>query len=539
MSARALFVRLTSHPNPILMRELRQSVRLTRTPFLLMSLTIVATLLISGIGGSLGKAQRSDVVGQAIYQTFFSFAFFVTAWAGPAVAANSIASEREGRTWEAVLLTGLSPSTLARGKFLSAFTSMAAYLFMVAPVGALCFLFGGVDLLEVVIGYGYLFAFAAVFVAFGLSVSSKMATSRGAIVVTLLLAVPTSGFLFGIFGPASSALVNELWPRVTSGAPVWLPLAYVRGELGAEYFLLLFVAPIVVLVLPTWFLYASTVANLTEPTADRSSGLKRWFIGATGVLVTVAIAGVLTVPSRIELVAVVVVSTVVLVLHFLTCLSVFMGEPLDASRRVRYAWDRAGVGKVGRWLGPGMERTLKLVAIAVVVAGGLMVSVAYLRSETLPLPLPMRNYGLPGAFRFAAFLFAFVLFVIGLTAWIRSRSHNLFVARLLLGVVIGVLAIVPWIFTAFIGITSDASTAVLFGSPSPFFAILLFEYNTERVAAGLFMGTLWVIGGALFFVAAVRRSRAAVSSWDDAHSQADRRLAAEDAMAESRVPAES
>ena len=32
------------------------------------------------------------------------------------VAANSIASEREGRTWEAVILTGLAPGLIARGK---------------------------------------------------------------------------------------------------------------------------------------------------------------------------------------------------------------------------------------------------------------------------------------------------------------------------------------------------------------------------------------------------------------------------------------
>ena len=85
---------------------------------------------------------------------------------GPAVAANSIASEREGRTWEAVLLTGLSPTVIARGKFLAAFTAIAMYIVMLAPVGALPFLFGGVTATEVVLAFAGLFLIALLSVAF-------------------------------------------------------------------------------------------------------------------------------------------------------------------------------------------------------------------------------------------------------------------------------------------------------------------------------------------------------------------------------------
>ena len=47
--------RLLRDPNPILMRELRQSARLVRTPFILMGLTIVMTLIIAGVGGSVAQ----------------------------------------------------------------------------------------------------------------------------------------------------------------------------------------------------------------------------------------------------------------------------------------------------------------------------------------------------------------------------------------------------------------------------------------------------------------------------------------------------
>jgi hypothetical protein len=106
-----------SAPNPILIRELKQAARLTRTPFILMTLTAMAALLLCSIGGLASLSLDPARTGVAIFHTFFSLAYFVVTLAGPALASNSIASERDGRTWEALLLTGLSPGIVARGKF--------------------------------------------------------------------------------------------------------------------------------------------------------------------------------------------------------------------------------------------------------------------------------------------------------------------------------------------------------------------------------------------------------------------------------------
>ncbi|PMU64969.1 ABC transporter permease, partial [Pseudomonas sp. FW215-L2] len=84
-------------------------------------------------------------------------AYLVVTLVGPAVAANSIASEREGKTWEAVLLTGLTPKNIARGKFMAAYTTIAIYIVVLAPVGALSFLFGGVTATDVVTAFAFLF----------------------------------------------------------------------------------------------------------------------------------------------------------------------------------------------------------------------------------------------------------------------------------------------------------------------------------------------------------------------------------------------
>ena len=224
--------RLRAQPNPIWIRELKQAARLTRTPVVLSVLTVLATLLMASIGGLMASEASPAKTGVVLFQVFFSLAYFIVTVIGPAVAANTIASEREGHTWEAVLLTGVRPQTIARGKFLAAYTGVGMYIVMLAPVGALPFLFGGVTALETLVAFLFLFLVALLSVAFGLAISSKMASMRGAIVVTLLLAFPMSIFAFSTLGVGLSFAAHAAWPAVARGAPVWLPTAYERGRRG-------------------------------------------------------------------------------------------------------------------------------------------------------------------------------------------------------------------------------------------------------------------------------------------------------------------
>ena len=218
---RGWWQRLLREPNAIWMREMRQSARLARTPWILLVLVLAPALLLSTIGGLAASSSTSPAeLGGMLFQTFFSLAYFVVVISGPWLAANGIAAEREGRTWEAVLLTGMTPKEIARGKFLAAYTAMALYIVALAPVGALSFLFGGVTAGEVVIAFVFLFLLAALAVAFGLAVSSLWSNSRGAIVVTLMLAFGLGPMLFSIGGVACSLLVHRMWPNVPEGMPI-------------------------------------------------------------------------------------------------------------------------------------------------------------------------------------------------------------------------------------------------------------------------------------------------------------------------------
>ena len=290
-----LLERVLRDPNAIWMREMRASARLSRTPWVLFGLTLTLSLLMCSIGGISAASQTTPAaIGEALFQVFFSLAYLVVVIVGPAVAANCIASEREGRTWEAVLLTGLRPKDVARGKFMAAYTTLALYVVMLAPVGALSFLFGGVTATEVVVAFVFLFLVAALAVAFGLAVSSLMSSLRGAIVVTLMLAIVVGPLLYFVFGFGASFGIHKLWNDVPEAFPIWLPLAYSRGTFGLEYLLLLVAVPLLVLSIPAWLLYEATIANLSGEADDRSTGLKRWFFFSTP-LVAIACA----VPSAV------------------------------------------------------------------------------------------------------------------------------------------------------------------------------------------------------------------------------------------------
>ena len=410
--------RLFAEPNPLWIRELRQSARLGRTPVVLMTLVVLMTMLISSVGGLTATHESPADTGVILFQVFFSTAYFVVTLIGPAVAANSIASEREGHTWEAVLLTGLPPGLIARGKLLAAFTSVATYIVMLAPVGALPFLFGGVTATEVVVAFAGLFLVALLGVAFGLAISSKMSSLRAAIVVTLLLAVPLAGTAFLTFGVLGSYFAHRAWPGVADGAPIWLPTAYERVPFGAGYVVFLVLLPVLTVMLPAWFLYEATVANLTSVTDDRASGLKRWFLFAVPALTVAAAVPVLAVPVYDRAPAAL-GGVAVLFCFLVSCVFLFAGDPIGPSRRVVLQWDRVRAGRFRRFLGPGVMRGATLL----LVAGFGLIVVGVVGVQRSAWSSGMASTEPASVALFATYLFAFHVFVVGLSAFLLSLIH--------------------------------------------------------------------------------------------------------------------
>lgn len=462
--------RLTRDPNPVWMRELRQSARLQRTPVILMTVAVAVSLLICSVGGIASVTAEPAKVGVGIFHTFFSLAFALVTWLGPAVAASTIAGEKNGRTWEALALTGLAPARIARGKFLAAYTYVGLYLVMLAPVGALPFLFGGVTATEVVLAFFCCFVFAVLAVAFGLALSSKFQSSAAAIIVTLIVALTTSFAVFTGLGVALSVAVHEQWPAVAQGPPVWLPTAWVRADVGLPYLAFLVLLPAVAVLVPAWLFYEITIANLAGPSDDRSSRLRAWTI-VSALAITGCCAVVAVATRQVEWAK---AQGTFLFVFFTFVVLMVAGEPLGPSRRVRVAWDRASRSRLRRAFGPGVVPatlwllSLILLAFATCVGVGL-----------LTLPKPTDRDVLVA---FDGQLLAFLVFLCGLSAFFRTRAEGATVPRVLLIVTALVAGIGPWIVMAIAGVvtrTGDGTLAL--AAPSPTYAFVLAD-EIQRAA---------------------------------------------------------
>jgi ABC-type transport system involved in multi-copper enzyme maturation permease subunit len=533
---------LRAQPNPIWIRELRQSARLGRTPVILTVIAVLMTLLIASIGGLVSTEASPATTGVVIFQVFFSLAYFVVTLVGPAVAANSIASEREGRTWEAVILTGLLPATVARGKFLAAFTSIAMYIVMLAPVGALSFLFGGVTATEVVVAFAGLFLIALLSVAFGLAISSKMTSLRAAIVVTLLLAFPLTIMAFMTFGWGLSYAAHHAWPGVADGPPIWLPSAYERAPLDAGYAVFLVILPVLAVALPAWFLYEVTIANLTSVTDDRSTGLKRWFVTASIGLTIAAAAPVFAASSASDRAQIATVGLGLLSAFFTFCVFLFAGDPIGPSRRVTIHWDRTGAGRLRRFLGPGVMRSSSLL----IVAGGLsLTALAAVGLWGASGASGSRSSDVAKVAAFAGYAIAFYLFVVGLGAALRARSATSVVARLVLFAILFAVSVGPWIVAAIAGVLTEGGArdeAYAVAAPSPFYVFMMIgaigrgDYSGVVVMAGVALAMIWAVIGLVLLTMAGRRCGSIIRKHEAMLAETDRILAAEDEAAAAPPP---
>jgi ABC-type transport system involved in multi-copper enzyme maturation permease subunit len=532
---RGLWRRWRDEPNPVWLREMRQSARLTRTPFILLTITALTALLLCTIGGAMAGRVSPAITGVTLFHTFFSVAFYVVAIAGPAVAANSIASEREGRTWEALQLTGLSPGVVARGKFLAAYTNVAMYIVMMAPVGALPFLFGGVTATEVIVAFVWLFLFAALFVAFGLAVSSKMDSVRAALLVTMVVAILAALFLHLSFGVGGSGVAHDLWNAVPSGPPVWLPTAYDRAPFDLQYLGLLVGLPSLLVAVPAWFLYEATIANLTSVTDDRSTGLRRWFLATNTLAVVASILGLLALPTddRAKGGAMALSGEFCLLLF---SVMVFLGDPIGPSRRVQNEWDARRAGRLRRLLGPGVMRSawIHLLAgsgavLALGFASGAMVMfgpASHLKANLLALLL-LSVYGL-----------SFFAFLVGFSSWLRTRTGAIAVARVILLVVLFCASAGPWIIAAIAGaLTQTTSTdELLIAAPSPFFAIMVagdlssgsLAAKGPQILGATLASASWALIGLGLLGRAATRCRAIIRAHEQALAEGDALLRAED-----------
>lgn len=151
---------LSAFWNPIVAKEYRSRMRTWRSPLALS----VYVLLLGLLGWALFSAQAAEArnsfnSGQAanygrhlfLYLILFQMALicFVT----PALTATAISGERERQTIDLLFVTRIAPFSIIWGKLLASMSFVLLLLLVSVPIFSLVFLFGGIELDQVLAAF--------------------------------------------------------------------------------------------------------------------------------------------------------------------------------------------------------------------------------------------------------------------------------------------------------------------------------------------------------------------------------------------------
>ena len=139
--------------NPIVAKEYRSRMRTWRSP---LAMTIYILLLaglgwavFSSITGFMSFAGGGNTYAQMALQLFTFLIIFQVAllsFITPAVTAGAISGERERQTIDLLFVTPLPPFSIIWGKLLASMSFAALLLMLSVPIFSLVFLFGGIEL---------------------------------------------------------------------------------------------------------------------------------------------------------------------------------------------------------------------------------------------------------------------------------------------------------------------------------------------------------------------------------------------------------
>jgi ABC-type transport system involved in multi-copper enzyme maturation permease subunit len=182
--------------NPIVEKELRSRMRTGRAS-LLISFYL---LTLAGVGwftyiivrrqasGGVSNGQVSVHVGTTIFRALTVWELVLVLFIAPALTAAAIAGEKERQTLDLLLCTRVRPASIVIGKLVASLLFSLLLLLASVPVFSVVFLFGGVELRQVIGVAGILGLTAVVIGSIGLLCSTLMRRPTGATVVAYIIA---------------------------------------------------------------------------------------------------------------------------------------------------------------------------------------------------------------------------------------------------------------------------------------------------------------------------------------------------------------
>jgi ABC-type transport system involved in multi-copper enzyme maturation permease subunit len=190
--------------NPVAIREMRSRMRGPRT-FVLLGLYLTSLTAIIYIiylrsgggssadygsvsGGSYGPT-ISFQIGQNIFIGAFLFLLIIVALVTPVVTASAVSREVENRTYEMLAVTPVSGRMMVTGKLFSSLGFVLLLLLSALPLTCFIFIFGGVDVWDLLVGYAVVVVSALAFGAIGFFFSALLKRTAPAVVATYVLIV--------------------------------------------------------------------------------------------------------------------------------------------------------------------------------------------------------------------------------------------------------------------------------------------------------------------------------------------------------------
>ena len=186
--------------NPIVVKELRSRMRRRRSYVVLTVYLILAagvtSLVYFAIASSNEFYPDPDVrrtLGKAIFITVVLLQLAAINFVTPAFTAGAISGERENQTYELLRTTPVPARDIVRGKLLSGLLFTLLLLIASIPLQGMAFLFGGIELPELLISTLMLVVMAITFSSVGIYASTLIKRSTPATV--LAYAISNGGII--------------------------------------------------------------------------------------------------------------------------------------------------------------------------------------------------------------------------------------------------------------------------------------------------------------------------------------------------------
>jgi ABC-type transport system involved in multi-copper enzyme maturation permease subunit len=232
--------------NPIVAKEYRSRMRTWRSPLAMM----IYILLVAGLGFAIFSSTAASInqlggqtanYGQILFEYLVVFQMILLTFITPALTAGAISSERERQTIDLLFVTRIPPFSIIWGKLLSSMSFVVLLLLLSVPIFSLVFLFGGIELDQVL--YSFLITVVAALtlgvigIAFSTWLRRSLAATVAAYVGAFVLLFGTLGY--GLIFPTPvdpKATKAPAPPAITFLSPM-LPLLYIanNGQLPFSY----------------------------------------------------------------------------------------------------------------------------------------------------------------------------------------------------------------------------------------------------------------------------------------------------------------